>query len=121
MASLDGNKVAAIVWHYHDDDIPGDAADVAVTFTGLSQQSGEAKLQHYRIDDEHSNSFTVWQKMGSPQDPTPEQYAELEMAGKLAQLEAPATVAIENGQATLRFQLPRQGVSLVVLELNAAP
>ena len=119
MASIDGNKLMAIVWHYHDDDIPGDEAAVTLTFTGLPQQSGQAKLQHFRIDDEHSNSFTVWKEMGEPQQPTPEQYAQLEKAGKLAELEAPSTVNIENGQATIIFALPRQGVSLLVLEMNA--
>jgi xylan 1,4-beta-xylosidase len=120
MASLDGNKLAAIVWHYHDDDIAGEAAAITLAFSGLPQRSGQARLLHYRIDDEHSNSFSVWQKMGSPQQPTPEQYAELERAGKLAQLAGPPTnVAIENGQANLKFNLPRQGVSLVVLEMNA--
>jgi len=120
MASIDGNKLSAIVWHYHDDDIVSDEAAVSLTFAGLPQQSGPAKLQHFRIDDEHSNSFTVWKKMGEPQQPTPAQYAELEKAGKLAELEPPSTVNIENGQANVKFNLPRQGVSLVVLEMNAA-
>ena len=40
----------------------------------------------------------------------------LEAAGKLAQMEAPATVRVEGGQATLPLALPRQAVSLIVLE-----
>ncbi len=118
LASLDGKKLAVMVWHYHDDDVAGDAAAVDLTLTGLPQQNGEARLAQYRIDDEHSNSFTAWQKMGSPQEPTPAQYAELEKAGKLAQVEAPTTVAISGGAAKLHFDLPRQGVSLIVLEMN---
>ena len=54
--------------------------------------------------------------MGSPIAPNEQQYAELEAAGKLAPMEAPATVGIDKGQAVLRFALPRQAVSLVVLE-----
>jgi xylan 1,4-beta-xylosidase len=54
--------------------------------------------------------------MHSPQTPTPEQYAELEAAGRLTQIDAQATMAVENGKASLRFTLPRQAVSLVVLE-----
>lgn len=120
LASLDGNKLAAMVWHYHADDVAADAAAVELTFTGLPQKTGQARLQHFRIDDQHSNAFTVWKRMGEPQQPTPEQYAELEKAGKLAQLEGPATVALDNGQATMRFELPRQGVSLLILEMTAA-
>ena len=54
--------------------------------------------------------------MGSPIAPTEEQYAQLEAAGKLARIDAPATLRVEKGQAALRFALPRQAVSLVVLE-----
>jgi xylan 1,4-beta-xylosidase len=122
LASLDGNKLAVMVWHYHDDDIAGPEAAVNLTLAGLPQASGQARLAHYRIDDQHSNAYTAWLKMGEPQEPTPAQYAELEKVGKLAQLEgAPASVAVENGQAKLTFQLPRQGVSLLVLEMNATP
>ena len=61
----------------------------------------------------------LWQQMGSPQQPTPEQYAQLEKAGQLATMRATETVQVENGTATIRLQLPRQAVSLVVLEWSA--
>jgi len=74
------------------------------------------RLRHFRIDDSHSNAFTEWQRMGSPQQPTPAQYARLEKAGQLAELNAPRTVRVKDASATLRFMLPRQGVSLLVLD-----
>ncbi len=40
-------------------------------------------LQHYRIDDTHSNSYTAWKTMGISQTPTAEQYAQLKSAGQL--------------------------------------
>ena len=48
-----------------------------------SLRRAEAKVQHYRIDPDHSNSFTVWQTMDSPKKPTADQYATLEKAGQL--------------------------------------
>ena len=36
----DDNKLAAIVWHYHADDVPGDAAAVELTFARLPQERG---------------------------------------------------------------------------------
>jgi xylan 1,4-beta-xylosidase len=116
LASLDARKLTVLVWHYHDDDVPGPDAVVDLSVRGLPRARGEARLHHYRIDESHSNSFAAWKRMGSPIAPNEQQYAELEAAGKLAQLEAPATVGVENGQAALRFALPRQAVSLVVLE-----
>jgi xylan 1,4-beta-xylosidase len=116
LASLETKKLSVLVWHYHDDDLMGPDAAVDLAVSGLPINSGSARLQHYRIDQNHSNAFTVWKKMHSPQTPTPEQYAELEAAGRLTQIDAQATMAVENGKASLRFTLPRQAVSLVVLE-----
>jgi xylan 1,4-beta-xylosidase len=81
----------------------------------LPIDKGEARLRHYRIDEDHSNSFSLWKKLGEPQQPTAEQYNKLEQAGKLADFEGPDHIAAENGRATIRFALPRQAVSLVVL------
>jgi xylan 1,4-beta-xylosidase len=116
LASLEGKKLSVMAWHYHDDDVPGSDAVVALSVSGLPLARGEARLQHYRIDESHSNSFAAWKRMGSPIAPNEQQYAELERAGKLAAIEAPATVRIDGGQATLPLALPRQAVSLLVLE-----
>ena len=116
LASLDGKKLTVMAWHYHDDDLPGPEAAVTLTVTGLPLARGEARLSHFRIDESHSNSFAAWKRMGSPIAPDEKQYAELEAAGKLAPMEGPATVRVEGGQATLPIALPRQAVSLVVLE-----
>ncbi|MCI0540108.1 MAG: hypothetical protein L0Z50_33295 [Verrucomicrobiales bacterium] len=115
LASLDGNQLSVLVWHYHDDDLPGPDAEIELVLDNLRLNSGAARLQHFRIDEDHSNAFVAWKKMGSPQEPAPEQYAQLEKAGQLALLNAPAPVRIENGKATVQFKLPRQAVSLVQL------
>jgi xylan 1,4-beta-xylosidase len=116
LASLEARKLSVLLWHYHDDGVPGPEAAVALTLTGLPLARGEARMQHYRIDETHSNSYGAWKRMGSPIAPTEPQYAELEAAGKLARMEGPATVPIEGGQATVPLALPRQAVSLLVLE-----
>ena len=76
----------------------------------------KAKLSHYRIDNEYSNSYEVWKKMGSPQTPTDAQYKQLEAAGQLTLLDSPKNVAIKKGKLNMNFALPRQGVSLVKLD-----
>jgi xylan 1,4-beta-xylosidase len=119
LASLDGSKLCVMVWHYHDDDVAGPVADVEVAISGLPTQASQSRATHYRIDEDHSNSFTAWKRMGSPQQPAAEQYSQLEKAAQLATLPEPATVAIANGAAKLRIQLPRQGVSLLELDWTA--
>jgi xylan 1,4-beta-xylosidase len=116
LASRDGNKLTVLAWHYHDDDVAGPAAAVTLTVDGLAK-SGSAKLQQYRIDTTHSNAYTAWQKMGSPAAPTPAQYKDLEAASQLASVsDAPAKVDIADGHATIKITLPRQAVSLFVIE-----
>ena len=114
-ATLDGKKLCVLVWHYHDDDVPGPDAAVEVALENLPLTNGPAKLEHFRVDEDHSDAVTVWKQMGSPTAPTPAQYAQLEQAGKLAALGPPETVDVKDGKATVKFNLPRQGVSLLKL------
>ncbi len=116
-ASLEGRKLSLMVWHYHDDDLAGPDAAVELTATGLGSAGGSATLTHYRVDGDHSNSYSAWKKIGSPIAPTDKQYATLEAAGKLARLGAPEKISVSADTATLKFNLPRQGVSLLVLDL----
>ena len=116
LASRDARRATILVWHYHDDDVQGPAAEVTLRIEGLGLRRGSAKLQHFRIDAEHSNAYTAWQRMGSPAAPSPAQYEQLEKASELATLAGPSTVDVADDRATIVFTLPRQAVSLVVLE-----
>jgi len=121
LASRAANRLTVFVWHYMDDDLPGADAAVNLQMAGLPATLKNAKLTQYRIDQNHSNSFTVWKDMGSPPTPDAQQYAQLEKAGKLQTMGEPGTVAVANGQADVKFDLPRQAVALFVLEwTNAA-
>jgi xylan 1,4-beta-xylosidase len=116
MASLAPKRLAIMVWHYHDDDVPGPDASVQLMIDGLPIAAADARLTHYRIDDTHSSAYAEWRRMGSPIAPTRPQYERLEAAGQLGRLEVPANVRIADHAATVTFALPRQGVSLIVVE-----
>jgi len=116
LASLEAKRLSVMAWHYHDDDLPGPDAAVELAVSSLPMAQGEARLVHYRIDENHSNSYAQWKRQGSPIAPNADQYAQLLASAQLAKMEGPATVAVEKGAAVLRFPLPRQAVSLVVLE-----
>jgi xylan 1,4-beta-xylosidase len=117
LASHGGNRLTILVWHYHDDDVPGPDADVRLTVDGLPARRAEARLHHFRIDADHSNAHTAWLRMGSPQKPTAEQRVQLERAGELESVASPAALKVSDSRATLTFSLPRQGVSLLVIEM----
>jgi xylan 1,4-beta-xylosidase len=118
LATLRGDTLGVLVWHHHDDDVPGPEARVDLVLDGLPGGDRPALLEHFRIDRDHSNAFEVWRRIGSPQQPTPAQRAELERAADLALLGPPAWVHPAGGKLTLSFSLPRQGVSLLVLDLD---
>jgi xylan 1,4-beta-xylosidase len=115
-ASVEAKRLAVMAWHYHDDDVSGADAAVELAVEGLPAGLPEARLTHYRIDEHHSNAYAAWKRMGSPIAPDRDQYGELEAASRLARLEEPRRVGVAAGTLPLEFTLPRQAVSLVLIE-----
>jgi len=113
LAAKDNNTATVMIWNYHDNNIAAAASPVELKLKGLPAQ--QVLLHHYRIDQEFSNSYERWKKMGSPKNPTPEQIAELEKAGQLQLLSSPEWIKAKNGEAVISMQLPRQGVSFLKL------
>ena len=115
LAVRSGLGVYILVWNYHDDDVPSPDANVRLEIVGVPNTAARVLLRHYRIDETHSNAWTAWKAMGSPQHPAPGQYAALEAAGQLQMADSPRWVDVRGGRAILEFSLPRQGVSLMEL------
>jgi xylan 1,4-beta-xylosidase len=107
--------ISVLAWNYHDDDRPAPDANVQLEINGVPDAVRRVLLHHYRIDETHSNAWTAWKTMGSPQHPTPEQYTALEAAGQLQQLDSPRWMEVRGGAAKLTITLPRQAVSLLEL------
>jgi xylan 1,4-beta-xylosidase len=103
-----------LVWNYHDDDLPADAAPVSLAIDGAAD--GRPKVTEFRVDQQHGNAYEAWKAMGSPQAPDAKQYAQLEKAGQLAQLGPPTRHRVERGQLQLTLTLPRQAVSLLTIK-----
>ncbi len=112
LATKGASEAAVMVWNYHDDNVPAPAAPVSVHLKGLPP--GKVLMKHYRIDQQFSNAYEAWKKMGSPQHPTAAQVADLEKAGKLQLLTTPVWIDAAPNNTVVDFQLPRQGVSLVL-------
>ncbi len=116
LATKSAHDAAVMVWNYHDSDMPAPDANVRVTIAGIPPGVKRVLLEHYRIDETHSDAYTVWVKMGSPQAPTAEQYARLKAAGQLELLTSPIWLDVAAGKLTIETTLPRQAVSLLRLE-----
>lgn len=114
LASKAERNAAVMLWNYHDDDRQGAAEPVEVQLSGIP--AGTVTFTEYRIDHEHSNSYEVWKKMGSPQQPSAAQIATLEKAGQLEAMGKPRKLKVANGSVRIPVALPRQAVSLVKLD-----
>jgi xylan 1,4-beta-xylosidase len=116
IATKSTHEAAVMLWNYSDDDLPAPSAPVTVTIDGIPATVHRVRLEHFRIDDTHSNAYTAWLALGSPQSPTPEQYAQLRAAGQLQSLTSPQWLDVTAGSVTLPIDLPRQATSLFHLE-----
>ena len=113
IATRRNREIEVLVWNYHDDDVPFPAAPINLVIAGLPTDAKRALLEHFRVDANHSNSFTAWKEMASPQSPSESEYKRLESAGQLQLLNSPTWIETRQGSVQLQFMLPRQGLSLV--------
>jgi xylan 1,4-beta-xylosidase len=114
LAAKDKRSATIMIWNYHDDDVKKAALPVAVSIDGLPATS--ITLTQFRIDDEHSNSYEVWKKMGSPQNPTAEQILTLEKRGQLQTIGKPEKLKVKASKLSVNISLPQQGVALLKLD-----
>ena len=113
IATRRDHEITVLIWNYHDDDLPAPDATIDLLVDGLATNIGRVMLEHFRIDSNHSNAYTAWKQMGSPQSPSATQYQQLQDAGQLQLLSSPAWINLENGSVHLNFALPRRATSLI--------
>jgi xylan 1,4-beta-xylosidase len=112
--SEDGS-VAVLVWRHIDDQYQTSKDLTLATVTVRNLPAGSYRLRHLRIDADHSNSFTVWQQLGSPQDPTAEQLTTIAGRQGLEEFEAERRLTVD-GDVSLEVSLPLPSASLLILE-----
>ncbi len=115
MASRDGNEIRILLWNYHDDLVDVEPASITLAISLPDDYDAFARVTHERIDDDHGNAYSVWESLGSPDEPDEEEIARLQEAMEAVEFEAPSTLAPENGRLALSFELPRHGVSLITV------
>jgi len=79
----------------------------------LPKTASRVRLTHYRIDDNHSNAYTLWKAMGSPQNPSAAQIAELKSKDGLQLLESPRWIDAKGGAVTIATDMPHHSISLL--------
>jgi xylan 1,4-beta-xylosidase len=115
-ATADARQAAVMLWNYNDAEKPAPSEPASVTVAGLPKSASRVRLTHYRIDDAHSNAYTVWKAMGSPQNPNAAQIAELKSKDGLQLLESPRWAVVQNGAVTVSTDMPHHAISLLQLD-----
>lgn len=116
IATRGKSGVRILLWNYDDDALNAAPAAVHLSIIDLPRAATRIRVTHYRIDQEHSDAFTSWKAMGSPQSPTAAQLTKLKAAGQLQLLTTPEWVSAHGRKAELSFSLPREGVSLIHID-----
>lgn len=115
LATHSGNVTTVMLSNYQDDATQGPDAAVHVAIRGIPPAIHRALIEEYRIDSNHSNAFAAWQRMGSPANPTAEQFAKLRAAGQLQTMDSPDWISVAAGRVQVAIELPRESVALLRL------
>jgi xylan 1,4-beta-xylosidase len=115
IATRDSRRVNVLVWSYHDDSTQSAPAEIRLKIESLPQGLSRVLLEHWVVDHDHSNAYTDWQTMGSPQNPSADQYESLKAAGQLQLRESPLWVVVDGKALEISFTQPIQGLSLLDL------
>lgn len=117
LASRGKDAVTVMVFNYHDrNDLDVVATQVTLNLEELSGK--QVLVTQYRVDQEFSNSYSLYKEMGLPENPTTEQIDQLEQAGQLQLFTSPQYMNVEDGKLKLEVDLPRQAVALFKIEME---
>jgi len=114
LATRRGSSMQVMVYNFNQDvhDRQVKKAGLVITLPA----SGRYRLTHYRIDEDHSNAYTVWKSMGKPYNPSQAQLGKLKSSQGLAWYEPPKIIKAKNKKITLSLLLPHHAVSLLIFE-----
>ncbi len=111
LSTIDAHNMYIMLWNYHDDENVKFEAPINLVLQQLPSE--RVAISSYLVDEDHSNAYTIWKKMGSPQQVSAKQINHLQEAGKLQKNTANKQVKTTNGNLNYHFNLKGQGVALL--------
>ena len=117
--SASGDEIQILVYNFFATLNTTGSDDVTVTVNNLpaALAGKEVFVTHFRVDETHSNPYSVWVSQGSPTNPTEAQWQAMRQAQHLALLQ-PVSKATVSSTYTASFTMPRQAGSLLVVGLK---
>lgn len=108
------NNVQVMIYNYNEN--VEDKESRKVRLSVKLPSTGSYKVSHYRIDENHSNAYTIWKRMGSPFNPDEKQLKRLKEKQGLELMEPGKVIATKDGAITTSLTLPHHSVSLLLFE-----
>ena len=101
-----------LVYCHHDDWDRKEIFDVSLTLENLPME-GPVRISHDRIDREHSNACTEWERQGRPDWPDKNQRAAIAARSGLERFREPEQAEVSDGRLEICFPLPVHSISLL--------
>lgn len=114
LSTIDAHNMYIMLWNYHDDENKKNDAHVNLILKNITAKN--ITLSSYLVDEDHSNAYTLWKKMGSPQDVSPGQFSRLQQGGQLRENIKAKRLNAVNG--SLNYELVLQGQAVTLLKLT---
>lgn len=118
IATRDGARRVSVLVTQSRNDCPdnrGPEAPIDLKIATRWPDGTPVTLRHWRIDETHSNAYTVFRELGAPAPPSPEQTARIKERMGLEPLDEPRRIRID-GPVRLSFAIPCNAVSLIELD-----
>ena len=109
-----GDNIQVMIYNYNPNTDDKELRNVELTV--YLPSSNSYRLSHYRIDENHSNAYTIWKQLGRPLTPDNEQMALIKSRQGLELYEALRTVSPKNNKINIELEMPHHSVSLLVFE-----
>jgi xylan 1,4-beta-xylosidase len=118
-ATGDSRKITIVVTNFQNDRIfnDGQSYPVSLNITQPWKPGTKVTLNHWRIDNDHSNSYTVFKKIGSPVLPNPLEIDQIKERMDL-ELLIPSKQTTAKELSEIKFELPCNAVSLIEIIKN---
>lgn len=112
IASACENSADALLYYFNDYDAERKFPErsYSVSFQGLSD--GEYKLEIFTLDDTHNNTYRLWQRLGSPEEPNEEELKKLHEEQEITS-DLEASVTVSGGSFTYCTTLTSMSAKLI--------
>lgn len=106
------DSLQVLLYCHHDDWDVKETFDISLRLENLPME-GQVSISHFRIDENHSNACSEWERLGKPDWPDEAQRAAILARSGLELLDPPETAEIRGGGLEISFPLPTHGISLL--------